>query len=150
MVSPETLRRFAFFGGLDEDFIEALAMITDEITLADGVWLFHEGDKADSLYIVQRGTVQLKARLPRTQYADLDLLVEGEILGWSAVCMPNFYTLSAFTPQGARLLRMEGKAARELMQERPQMGYVFMCRVAQEVGKRLTDLRNRFVSMVAT
>lgn len=150
MVSPETLRRFPFFGGLDEDFIEKLAMVTDEITLADGVWLFHEGDKADAFYVVQRGTVQLKARLPRTQYADLDLLVEGDILGWSAVCKPNFYTLSAFTPQGARLLRVDGKAALELMQARPEMGYALMCKLAQEVGKRLADLRNRFVSMVAT
>ena len=150
MVSPEILRRFPFFGGLDDAFIEQLAMITDEITLADGVWLFHEGDKADAFYIVLRGTVQLKARLPRAQYADLDLLVEGDVVGWSAICSPGFYTLSAFTGDGARLLRLDGKATRELMLERPEMGFELMCHAAGEIGKRLTDLRNRFVSIVAT
>lgn len=150
MVSPELLRRFPFFGGLDDEFTNKLAMVTDEITMADGVWLFHEGDKADAFYVVLRGTVQLKARLPRAQYADLDLLVEGEVVGWSAICSPGFYTLSAFTSDGARLLRVDGKAARELMNERPEMGFALMCHLSGEIGKRLTDLRNRFVSVVAT
>lgn len=150
MVSPEILRRFPVFGGLDDDFINKMAMVTDEITMADGVWLFHEGDKADAFYIVLRGSVQLKARLPRTQYADLDLLVEGEVVGWSAICSPGFYSLSAFTSDGARLLRVDGKASRELMHERPEMGFALMCQISGEIGKRLTDLRNRFVSVVAS
>ncbi|GAB4573759.1 MAG: hypothetical protein Kow0077_17100 [Anaerolineae bacterium] len=150
MVSPELLKRFPLFAGLDEDFIEQLAMVADEVALADGVWLFHEGDKADAFYVVLRGAVQLRVRLPQSRYADLDRLVEGHIVGWSAVCEPNFYTLSAFVPEGARLLRLDGPAVRELMQARPEMGFAMMCQFAQEIARRLSDLRTRFVSVIAT
>lgn len=147
MISPEILRRYPFFAGLDDAFLTALAMISDEVVLAEGVWLFHEEDSADAFYLVLRGTIQLRARLPRNAYVDLDQQVEGDIVGWSAICKPAVYTLGAYTPTGARLIRFEGAAMRKLMEERPEMGYVLMCRVAQEIGNRLADLRNRFVSI---
>jgi CRP/FNR family cyclic AMP-dependent transcriptional regulator len=149
MISPETLKRYPCFAGLDDAFIEQLAMITDEITLSSGVWLFHEGDTADAFYVIERGTVQLQMRLPRSRHADLDLLVEGEMAGWSSICAPGFYTLSAFTPDGATVLRVDSSAAFALMQERPEMGFALMRQVAATIGKRLNDLRNRFVSVIS-
>jgi CRP-like cAMP-binding protein len=148
MISPEILRRYSFFAGLDEAFMKKLAMAGEEVVLADGVWLFHEGDRADSFFVIVRGSVQLKARLPGGRYTDLESLVEGDLVGWSAVCDPNFYTYSAFTPTGARLLRMSGQSVREAMQDNPEMGYRLMCQFSQVIGKRLTNLRARFVSLV--
>ena len=149
MVSPELLRRYPFFAGLDEPFLKELAMCSDEIVLADGVWLFHEGDEADALYLILRGMVDLKARLPHHEYADVEQVIEGEIVGWSAVCEPTFYKLSAATPAGVRLLRVDGRRLRELLADRPEMGYLLMRHLTNIIGKRLNSLRTRFVSVSA-
>ncbi|MFC1959606.1 cyclic nucleotide-binding domain-containing protein [Chloroflexota bacterium] len=148
MISPEILRRYPLFADLEDQFLKEIAMIGDEVVLADGVWLFEEGDAADDWYVITRGTVELKAQLPGGQYADLDELVEGDLVGWSAICNPVNFTLGAVTPTGARLLKLEGAAMQDLMQKNPEMGFHIMCHINQVIGTRLTNLRTRFVSMV--
>lgn len=150
MISPEILRRYPFFAQLGDEFLKELAMIGDEVVLADGVFLFHEGDEADALYVITRGVVDLMARLPGDQHIDIEQLVEGDMIGWSAICEPTFYKLSAVTPSGARLLRIEGQAMRRIMEAYPDAGYRMMCHLTQTMGKRLTNLRARFVSLIET
>lgn len=148
MISPEILRRYPLFGDLEDQYLKEIAMIGDEIVLADGTWLFEEGDEADAWYVITRGSVELKAQLPGNVYADLDELVEGDLVGWSAICGSDTFTLGAVTPTGARLLKLEGAAMKDLMQKNPEMGYLIMTHINVVIGARLTNLRTRFVSMV--
>ena len=58
MLSPETLRRFPFFAGLDAAALTTLAIEGEEVTIQKGDWLFYAGDAADALYIVVSGSIK--------------------------------------------------------------------------------------------
>ena len=149
MISPETLRRFSLFAGLAPEVFKDLAMLGDEISLKAGEWLFREGDDADALYLVVKGSIDLKIALDQAgqRLEDLETIVEGEALGWSAFVEPYRYTLSAIAATDVRLARLDAKNLRNLMTQNPEIGYNLMCHVAQAIARRLNDLRVRFASI---
>ena len=150
MISPETLRRYALFAGLEPGVFKTLAMMGDEVSLAAGTWIFQEGSEADALYLVDSGSVELKLKLDEAGEHQIDLatLVAGDVLGWSALVEPYVYTLGAVASGDARLIRLDGAQLRGFMIDDCISGTVLMQRLAQALGKRLTNLRVQFASLV--
>jgi CRP-like cAMP-binding protein len=150
MISPETLRSFALFAGLDQCMIKALAMAGEKVVVKKGEWLFYEGNVADALYVVISGTVGLKVALDRegSSHVELCTLVAGDLLGWSAVVEPGIYHLSASAMQDSTLVKWDGADLAELLTHHPAMGFKLMCRIVQVVGDRLAGFAVRFASLV--
>lgn len=151
MISPETLRRFALFAGIAPAHFKDLAMAGEEVNLEEGEWVFREGDEADALYLVVSGTIALKIALDASgeRQADLETLVAGEVLGWSALVEPYQYTLGAVATSRASLVKLDAARLRKLLEDNPQLGFQIMTRLASVIGDRLKNLRVRFVSLVA-
>jgi hypothetical protein len=53
MISPESIRRYPLFGGLNEAQIVALAMTADQFFADEGEFFFREGDPLNTLYLVE-------------------------------------------------------------------------------------------------
>jgi CRP-like cAMP-binding protein len=149
MISPEQLRRFSLFAGLDPGVFKSLSMMADEVSVSEGEWLFHEGEEADSLYLILKGTVELKLNLDEqgTRQADLETLVEGDTVGWSALVEPHIYGLAAVASAETTLVQLDAVKLREWMAENTEQGYVLMHRIAQVIKTRLNNMRVRFVSV---
>lgn len=150
MISPETLRRFSLFAGIDPAAFKDLAMAGDEVNLKEGDWLFKEGEDADALYLILSGEVELKINLDEkgARQADLSTLVEGDVTGWSALLEPCAYTLNAVAAADTRVVKLDAAQLRELMDRNTNVGYVLMGRLAQALADRLTNLRVQFVSLI--
>jgi CRP/FNR family cyclic AMP-dependent transcriptional regulator len=150
MISPEVLRRFTLFAGLDAEVFKTLAMTGEEVIVSAGDWLFQEGAAADALYLIMEGTIDLKINVNEagTEQADLSSLVSGDVTGWSALVEPYIYTLGAVATSNVRVACLDGEELRALMEEQPEVGYLLMHRVAQAIATRLTNLRVRFVSLI--
>ncbi len=150
MISPEILRRFSLFAGLESESIKQLAMLAKEDTYPKGEWLFFESDAADTLYVVIEGKVDLKVALDEegNNYADIQTIVEGEVTGWSAMVEPYEYKLDGIAATDVRLAAIDGVGLRELMQQDTKLGYILMSRLAKEMAERLTNMRIRFISLI--
>lgn len=150
MLSPEDLRHFSLFAGLDHAMLKSLAMASEEIQVSKGEWLFHEGDVADALYLIFTGEIELKIALGAEDRRLLCVatLVEGEVFGWSALVEPYTYKLGAIASKDSRLGKMNGVQVCELMVHHPASGCKLISRLLQTVGGRLNELRVRFVSLV--
>lgn len=150
MISPETLRRFSLFAGLDPAWFKDIAMVGEEVKLAQGEWLFHEGDDADALYLVLNGSVELKINLDvqSSRQADISTVSAGEVLGWSALVEPEVYTLGAVAASDVQLVRLDAAGLRKLMEQNCEFGFHLMRQLAKVLGQRLTNLRVQFVSLV--
>jgi len=59
MISPELLRRYSFFGRLNEDQVKAIAMIADINTIEAEKTLFEEGQPAKFFYLLLEGGITL-------------------------------------------------------------------------------------------
>lgn len=151
MISPEVLRRFALFAGLDPALFEQLAMFGEEIDLEDGDWLFQEGEAADNLYLIVDGQIDLTIRYgeeDEPQYEDLDQLVTGDFVGFSALVEPYVFSLGASAATDCKIVALDAAKLRALFVENGDAGYKVMMQLAKGIGKRLNDMRVRFVSLV--
>jgi CRP-like cAMP-binding protein len=152
MISPETLRRFPLFAGIDSMLLKDVAMIADEIEVAAGEWIFEEGEIADALYVIASGAVDLKIRTQPDQNAyeciDMSTLPTPNVLGWSALVSPYKYTLCALASSDVKLIKIDSDSLLGLMSDNAELGHLLMTGLAGALGKRLTDLRVQFISLV--
>lgn len=142
MLSVEMLGGFPLLAGLDPTFLEKLSSIAEEIPVARGEWLFHEGDTAVALYLISRGTVELRFHLDRNRdiYVDLKTLDAGDALGWSALVAPYVYSMGAMASEDSQLVKLDGEKLRTLVEAHPEQGYALMQGIAQAMATRLTSL----------
>jgi CRP-like cAMP-binding protein len=143
MVSPELLRRYAFFGGLEIEHIDALARAADELTVDTGQFFFHEGDELDHCYVLLEGEVEVLTELPEKGIEAVTTVVdEGEMFGWSGLIPPYAATAAArAATQPCRVVAFDCVALRQQFEDDPRFGYLMTQRMAQVMRERLSVLR---------
>lgn len=147
MISPELLRRYPFFGLLNENQLYAIAMISDEVAVEAGETLFEECKPAEALYLLVEGGVDLYYKSeeeyhPKTRKEFLvGEINPGEIFSLSAMIEPYVLSASARASKASNLIRIDAAELRKLCQEDPQMGYVVMQQIAKALMERLVYTR---------
>jgi len=104
MISPELLRRYPFFAHFDETQLVKLAILSEEIQLDDGQVIFEQGQKADTLYFLLNGGVDLYYAISDRKEIPVCEINVGEPFGISTVIEPNILTSTARS-NGVRRLR---------------------------------------------
>jgi CRP-like cAMP-binding protein len=152
MISPELLRRYPFFGGLDDAPLKAIAMIADELDLATGATLFESEQAATGLYLLLSGNVELFHVVTdrtnpslRKEFYVSDIS-PGEIIGISALTEPHRYTSAARTVSPSCVLKMEAAALRAQCNADPRMAAALMRQIAKVAMARLHDTRIQLVA----
>jgi len=150
MVSPELLRRFPLFAGLDHALLKEIALAGDEIEVKKGERLFYQNAEADSLYLIISGALEpiIGLNADEAHFTPLPRLIDGDVMGWSALVEPHIYRFGALAETHARVIRLDADSLLAIMEQNPQAGYLIMKRLAQIIGERLTNLRVQFVSMM--
>jgi CRP-like cAMP-binding protein len=141
MISPETLRRFSCFSPVDEGSLRAVAMIANEEFVPAGRRIFSEGDPADTLSIIADGEVDIQYTLGSGELRSVDVLVAGEIVGWSALVAPYKMTGIATACRGTHLIKVQAKPLRDLCEQDPLLGYRLMSQVTKLLADRLEAAR---------
>lgn len=147
MISPELLRRYPFFGLLNEDQLYAIAMISDEVDIEAGAILFEECKPAEALYLLVEGGVDLYYKSeeeyhPKTRKEFLvGEINPGEIFSLSAMIEPYVLSASARASKASKLVKIDAVELRKLCQEDPQMGYAVMQQIAKALMERLAYTR---------
>ncbi len=141
MVSPELLRRFRSFSGLNEGLLKQIAMIAEERTVPGGTRLFDEGMPATHLYVIVQGEVNIQYLLGNGQMRTVDTLVDGDLLVWSALVEPYRTTAYGTTTKETHLIAIQADRLRSLCGENPILGYRLMTEVAKLLAHRLENAR---------
>jgi CRP-like cAMP-binding protein len=149
MISPEVLRRFHLFAGVDDELLKIIAMAGETKTLASGEWLFHEGEEANCFYLILNGKIDLMIAVGAAtpDHAEIDTLITGDFVGWSALLESRTYTLGAAAATDTTLVCLDATMLHDLLQSHPEAGYRLMHRLSQGISDRLVNLRIRFVSL---
>jgi CRP-like cAMP-binding protein len=141
MISPEVLRRYPCFTGLDEGSLKQLAMIAEEKTVPANTVLFREGDPANHLAIILKGEVNIQYIIGNGELRTVDTLVEGDPLRWSALVEPYKATALGTTTKETHLAHIDAAKLRRLCEQEPILGYRLMTQVAQLLANRLDGAR---------
>jgi CRP-like cAMP-binding protein len=153
MVSTELLRRYPLFAGQNNYMLEEIAMLSNEVTKAEGEWLFHENEDATRLYLVLDGAVALTLFVylngEEQHLASSHSLGKNEIVGWSSIVPPHQYKVGARAVKESRLLVIDAIPLRQLLDDNPEYGYHFLRHIAEVVSERFMLVNIQVMSLMA-
>jgi CRP-like cAMP-binding protein len=153
MVSTELLRRYPLFAGQNNYMLDEIAMLSNEITKAEGEWLFYENEEATKLYLVLDGAVALTLFVylngEQQHLASSHSLGRNEIVGWSSIVTPHQYKLGAKAVKDSRLLEIDALPLRQLLDDNPEYGYLFLRQIAEVVSERFMLVNIQIMSLMA-
>ena len=152
MVSPELLRRYPFFSGLDEDHLRALAMLSEDVEVEEGREMFREGQEALYLFLLVDGALDIhyvvEDEIDPSRRKDLFVaeINPGEPFGISAMVEPYRYTSTVRVTRPSRLVRIQSRGLRALCQADPRLEAAVMKQMAGAAMSRLHDTRVQLVA----
>lgn len=147
MVSVERLRRFPFFGFMNHEQLRQVAMLTEEVELPKNSILFSIGEKAEALYLLVNGSIDLHYVVVDEHLPALrkDFMIgsvnPGEVLGISTLVEPYDLTSTAVTTTPCTLLKMDGAELNRLSEQDHDLAYGLQKQIARVTMERLHATR---------
>ena len=141
MISPELLRRYPYFADVSEESLRNVAMISVEENVPAGTVIFHEGDKAENLYILVEGEVDIDYTLGSGELRTVDTLVAGELIMWSALVEPFKSTAIGTVRKDSKIIAIDGEKLRDLSEADHDLGYRMLICLTKLLAARLEGAR---------
>jgi CRP-like cAMP-binding protein len=121
------------------DANEVLAL-GKRLLLSSGAELFHLGQDAEGLHVIQRG--RLKLTLPmQVRGQEEQVLVEertpGQTVGWSALIPPYRFTMTATAPLETEVVTLSREALLAYFAVHPGVAHTISLNLASVIGQRL-------------
>jgi CRP-like cAMP-binding protein len=150
MISPEIIRRYAFFAGLSLDQINTLAKLASEEKVEAEHFFLRDGDEVPYLYLVIEGTANALIELPtRGTEIIVSTIGPGEVFAWSALVPPHKATASVKATAPCHLIAFDRRKLLEAFEEDYQFGYVMMTKAAQLTRDRIANMNIEFLAYLA-
>ncbi len=151
MAPREILRECPIFESLTDAQLGTIVSMSKPREFEPGAAIFSEANKAEELYILEKGKVALQMQLSvqQPQFSrriTVDIINRGEPFGWSAVVDPHRYTLTAICLEPSKVLAIDGLRLKTLLHTDHQMGYEVLSRLIGVVASRLDETRQVLIS----
>ncbi len=132
----ELLRKMAAFGGLSIDSLELILAQSVERTVSAGELFFREGDSADSLFILESGSV-LVERDWQGERIQLGQLSYGDCFGEMSLIDFQRRSASVKADSECQAIEIPNRALRVLYQRDVEQYAIIMMNLGREVSRRL-------------
>ncbi|HET6795250.1 MAG TPA: cyclic nucleotide-binding domain-containing protein [Acidimicrobiales bacterium] len=133
--------------GLPGDAVDLVAGCARNVALGADRLLITEGDPADTLYLLRRGSVAVEVHGPGQGRIVVETLGPGEAVGWSWLFPPYrwHFDVRATEPLGA--VAVDAACLRAKAEEDPAFGYELMKRFGAVILRRLQSTRVRLIDV---
>ncbi|HEV8049547.1 MAG TPA: cyclic nucleotide-binding domain-containing protein [Thermoplasmata archaeon] len=136
-----------FFRGMDPEFLGRLGEKTYVRTFEAGALIVREGDPADEFLALFSGKVALEIIVADRPRTTVQTLGAGDVLGWSWLFPPHQWRVDARAVKVTRALGLAAAPLRDLLEERPADGYVFLMRLLPVIAQRLENTRLQLLDL---
>jgi toluene monooxygenase system ferredoxin subunit len=135
---PSPLNLTELFIGISRSTLAELNKVAQREEHEAGTTLYHPGDPAEDLYVVDGGRVEfLIGREGHTSPAGF-VLRQGEVFGWAALLDKQSTRIAKATClEKSSLLRMSGQDVLKILQKDPASGFVVMSRLSLLIMRHL-------------
>lgn len=110
-----------------------------------GEIIFRTGEPANYFFLIQSGKVALETRTSDGQDIQVEVLGEGDAVGWSWLVPPFSWHLQARAIEPTEMIALDGAHLLVACEEDHDFGHTMMKRVAQVMAHRFETIRQRFV-----
>jgi CRP-like cAMP-binding protein len=146
----ELLEESTLFGGCTREHLETVAACCMRRSYPARATIFEAHTPADSLYVVERGAVELHVGLHcygATQELTVDRKLRGDVVGWSSLLAAHTFTLSATAVRDTTLVRIRTADLDELFTD-DRFGHVVMRRLAEIIAQRFDVMQRMLIDML--
>ena len=119
MDHEELLKNFYLFTDATADDLRALEAICEPRVCIGGDLVYHEGDVADALFLIEMGTVDITPRGKETVFTTMG---SGQGFGELAFFERGPRPAAAYARESSRLLRIPFARLSQVLTERPALG----------------------------
>ncbi len=130
--SAGILREVPLLAGLSDELRERLAAGTEQVSLPAGEWLFHEGDAAESAYVVSSGRVDVVTEGPRGGV--IRTLKRGEVLGEIALLRAGARTASVRARRDSTLIKLSREQFELLIRDSPEFALALTRAMGEQIA----------------
>ncbi|MEW5938371.1 MAG: cyclic nucleotide-binding domain-containing protein [Chloroflexota bacterium] len=143
MITKEALANFDLFRNVSANVLEEIANICEEVFVAQGGYVFREGERADKLHLLIKGSIALRVNLTsRPESVTVSFVSHPhQTLGWSGVVPPHHYTASAYCEEDSMLVALPSGKFLQILEAHPEAGYKVMLRITEIISDRLRNSR---------
>jgi CRP-like cAMP-binding protein len=134
------LSKTELVAGLAPDDAEQVLGLGHPMHVPSGTALFHLGELADRVFVVERGRIALTMPMQVRQQEEAVLVEErlpGETVGWSALIPPHRFTLNASAPLETDVIVIPRQALLDYLVAHPSVAYLITRNLAEIMGQRL-------------
>jgi CRP-like cAMP-binding protein len=143
VVNSDSLAAFPLFKDISQNVLEKIAAISEEHGFDEGQTAFREGEKADKLHFLIKGSLALRVNImTRPESVTVSFVTKSyECFGWSGLVAPNYYTATAYCEEKSQVLDVDGKQLMQILSDNPDAGFIVMHRMAELISYRLRNSR---------
>ena len=136
MIPVHELRKYDIFLDLEPSELAALARIADVVHAREGEAIIEEGRPARTFYVMDQGNLMVAFKDGRA----LTLHGAGEVVGWSAIIHPTYYTGTVICLTDCSFIAFPGRELLRLVQSNVATGTKIMRLVSERVANRMPFL----------
>ncbi len=139
-----------FFKEMTDDQIRVVAETGTLVSYDEGEFIFSEGGKADSCFLILDGGVALGLQKPGYGRTAILTLHAGDLLGWSWLYPPYRWSYDAHVHSDTKAIRFDGARLKEAADADPVLGYELMKRFTDMLVKRMQSIRIQLLDVYST
>ena len=136
-MNPETLRAVPLFESLDDDAADTICTLLDNEECEAGAVLFRAGDAGDSMYLIEKGKVQISMRSSDGEELILAVLGQGDFFGEMALIDGNPRSANATVVDSSRLAVLSRKHFLSFLASSPNVAVEMLTALSRRL--RRTD-----------
>jgi len=129
------------FRDMAKEYLELIAGCGQNTGFEAGQYLFHEGDPADTFYLVRHGRVMLETFIPGRGALTVETIDEGDVIGWSWLFPPYRWHFDGRVIERGSAIVFDGACLRGKAEADHDLGYELMKRFAAQMIERLQATR---------
>ena len=121
------------FAAVDREVLARFDSAAHRVYLPGGETLFRQGERADALYVITRGRLQIVVEMAGGRTRTVDALGRGALIGEMALLLDDLRTATAVASRDSELVRIEKADFDRLIAEHPSIAL----EMARMLGARL-------------
>lgn len=135
-----------FFRGVSAGYLPLLVQSGRVLQVPAHKVLFEKGSEAEQFYLIVRGEIALETQFsPGIGSAGVQVLHDGEAMGWSWFFSPRVWQFTATAKTDAEVILFDGWKLRQAADADHSFGYDLAKRVGEMLGQRLEYARERLL-----
>lgn len=142
------LESVPLFKDVDEHILHLLEPLFEPYSCPPGAVIFEQGEPAHYLFLILQGTVEMLFKPYDGPLLTINNLVQGSIIGWSAVIGNATYTSRAVCKDEIQAIRMSSRDLHKLCAAEPEAGRVILNLLADSVSSRWQDAREQIQTLL--